>query len=224
MNSFFIALCKRELLLVTYNLSEWFMPFVFFLLVVMIFPLAVSPAVEILRNIAPGVIWTVALLSALLSQDNLFKEDVADGSLEQILITPQPLIIATFSKIITHWLSYGLPLIILAPLLGLWMHMPSNELVILLMTLPFGTGIFSLFSVFSAALLAEVQGHNFLGALIALPLCLPSIIFSTAAISSDTLAPFLLLLAFFTASLTVLPLVTTSVLQKNFRVIECDTN
>lgn len=215
MNSFFIALCKREMLLVARNLSEWIMPLVFFLLVVMIFPLAVSPAAEVLRNIAPGVIWTVALLSALLSQENLFKEDVADGSLEQILLTPQPLIIATFSKMITHWLAYGLPLVILAPLLGMWMHMPLNELATLLMTLPFGTGIFSLFSVFSAALLAEVQGHNFLGALIALPLCLPSIIFATAAISSDNFAPFLLLVAFFTLSLTILPLVTTSVLQQN---------
>ena len=191
------------------------MPLAFFLLVVMIFPLAVSPAAEVLRDIAPGVVWTVALLSALLSQQNLFKEDVADGSLEQIILTPQPLIIATFSKIITHWLCYGLPLVILAPLLGMWMHMSANELIMLLMTLPFGTAIFSLFSVFSAALLAEVQGHNFLAALIALPLCLPAIIFATAAISSDTLAPFLLLLAFFTLSLTVLPLVTTSVLQQN---------
>ncbi len=213
MNPLFIGLLRQDLLLAVRNPGEWLMPLTFFLLVVTIFPLAVSPEPAILRRIAPGVIWAVALLSSLLSQGTLFRQDAEDGTLEQILLSPQPLVLATLAKVVAHWLFYGAPLVILAPLLGAWMHMSLDELFILLITLPLGTGIFSLFATFSAALLAGFHHNHFLGALIALPLCLPAVIFAAAAVTSDTLAPVLLLSALFTLSLTVLPLVSVSTLR-----------
>ncbi len=211
----FIYLLKRDLLLTVRNPGEWIIPLVFFLLVIAIFPLAISPAPEQLRTIAPGVIWAVALLSSLLSQETLFRQDAEDGTLEQTLLLPQPLVFVALAKTTAHWLSYGLPLVILAPLLGVWMHMRPDELGILLITLPLGTGIFSLLATFSAALLAGVRHNHFLGALIILPLCLPAIIFASAAVSSSTAAPSLLLAALFTLSLTALPLVTASALRQS---------
>lgn len=214
MLAFFIALFKRDMLLVARNLNEWITPLIFFLLVVAIFPLAISPAKDVLQAIAPGVIWTVALLSSLLSQTTLFRQDVEDGSLEQILLTPQPLVLAILAKLFAHWLAYGMPLVLLAPLLGMWMHLGADQIIILLITLPLGTGIFSLFAVFSAALLADVRGHHFLGALIALPLCIPAVIFAAAAVSSNTSAPSLFLAALFTLSLTILPLISAVALRQ----------
>lgn len=215
MDSVFISLLKRDLLLVIRDPGEWITPLVFFLLVITIFPLAISPAPEVLRLIAPGIIWAVALLSSLLSQDMLFRQDAEDGSLEQILLLPQPLVVVVLAKTAAHWLAYGAPLLVLAPVLGAWMHMRPNELGILLITLPLGTGIFSLLAAFSAALLAGVRHNHFLGALIVLPLCLPAIIFAAASVSGDTAAPPLLLGALFMLSLTVLPFVTAGALHQS---------
>ena len=214
MSIFFITLFKRELLLVARNPSGWITPLVFFLLVIAIFPLAIGPTPEMLRLIAPGVIWAVALLSSLLSQETLFRQDAEDGTLEQLLISPQPLVLVTLAKTIVHWLSYGAPLIIVAPLFGAWLHMRPGELGVLLTTLPLGTGIFSLLATFSAALLISAHRNYFLGALIALPLCLPAIIFAAASVSGHTTTPRLLLAALFTLLLTVLPLFTTSALRQ----------
>ena len=214
MSTFFIALLKHELLLIARNPSGWIIPLVFFLLVIAVFPLALGPAPEVLRLIAPGVIWAVALLSSLLSQETLFRQDAEDGTLEQFLLSPQPLVLVALAKTIVHWLSYGAPLVMLAPLLGAWLHMRPGQLGVLLMTLPLGTGIFSLLATFSAALLVGVHRQHFLGALVALPLCLPAIIFAAAAVSSRTATPLLLLASLFTLSLTVLPLVTAAALRQ----------
>lgn len=213
MNLLFSALLRHDLLLAVRNPGGWVTPLVFFLLVIATFPLAVGPDPDILRRIAPGVIWAVALLSSLLSQATLFRQDAEDGTLEQILLTPQPLVLVILAKIVAHWLCYGAPLVVLAPVLGAWMQMSADELLTLLITLPLGTGIFSLFAVFSAALLSGVRHNQFLGALIALPFCLPAIIFAATAVPSKTTAPTLFLAALFTLSFTILPLVSAGTLR-----------
>lgn len=214
MFGFLIVLIKRDISLTMRDLGTVLTPLAFFLLVVVVFPLTISPAAEILRRIAPGVIWAIALLSALLSQHTLFRQDAEDGTLEQIMLLPQPLLLAVLAKIVMHWLTYGMPLLILAPLLGSWMQMSTEELSVLLLTLPLGTGIFSLLATLSAALLVNIRNNHFLSALIALPLCLPTVIFASAAIYSDTLAPLLLLAALFMASLTLLPFAIVGALHQ----------
>jgi heme exporter protein B len=209
-----IFLFRRDVLLAARNPGEWATPLVFFLLVAAVFPLAVGPAPDVLRRIAPGVIWAVALLSSLLSQDSLFRADADDGALEQILLSPHPLALSVLAKTAAHWLAFGMPLVILAPLLGAWMQMRAGEIWILVITLPLGTAIFSMLAAFAAALSAGARRRNFLGALIALPLCLPAVIFAAAAVHSESPAASLLLLAaLFTLSLTILPLAAAGALR-----------
>jgi heme exporter protein B len=209
-----MILLQRDVLLAFRDLGMIITPLAFFLLAVTIFPLAISADPYILRRIAPGVIWSMALLSALLPQEAIFLRDAEDGTLEQLMLLPQPLLLLVLAKVLMHWLAFGVPLLVLAPVLGAWMQMSSDELLMLLLTLPLGTGVFSLLATFSAALLVGVRGSHFLGALIALPLCLPTIIFASAAISSDTAAPLLLLAALFTGSLTLLPFAIVGALNQ----------
>ena len=215
MRRFFIAILKQELMLIARTPEDWITPLIFFVLVIVIFPLSISPTPEILRIVAPGAIWAVALLASLLSQNNLFKQDYEDGTLTLLLLSVQPTILVVLAKCTAHWLSFGVPLIVLAPILGLWMHMQSDELIMLLISLPLGTGIFSLLATFSAALLVSSSNTHFISALIALPLCLPAIIFASATIYSTNLAPLLLLAALFTLFLTFLPLITSKTLYLN---------
>ena len=213
-----LSLLHRELLIAARNPGEWLTPLIFFLLVVTIFPLAVGPDATTLAHIAPGVIWAIALLSSLLAQEKLFRSDAADGTLEQLLLAPQPLVLSMLAKSTAHWLTYGAPLVVLSPFLGIWLRMqPDSEaLWIMPLTLALGTAIFSLLAVFTAALAVGAPRNSFLGPLLALPLCLPAVIFAAAAIVGQaTLASLLLLAAFFTLALTVLPLATAGALRCN---------
>ncbi|MDM5147453.1 heme exporter protein CcmB [Candidatus Persebacteraceae bacterium Df01] len=207
-------LLRRDLLLAARNPGDWLTPLIFFLLVAAVFPLAVGPEPDTLRRIAPGVIWSLALLSSLLSQDAIFRSDAEDGVLEQLLLSPQPLVLAVLAKTAAHWLAYCAPLVLLAPLLGVWLQLPADSLGVLLLTLPLGTGIFSLLAAFCAALLTGARRSHFLGALLALPLCLPAVIFAAATVTAVTpAAPLLLLAALFMLSLTVLPIATATALR-----------
>ena len=214
MNRFFITLLRRDLLVVARNPGDWLTPLLFFVMVAAIFPLALGPAPDTLRLLAPGIIWAVALLSSLLSQESLFRADFEDGTWEQILLSSQPLVLAVLAKTVTHWLVCGAPLIVLAPLLGAWMHLPAEDLLILAISLPLGTGVFSLLAAFAAALLVGAPRARFVGAVLALPLCAPALIFAAGAVTSGTpKAALLLLAAFFTLSLTVLPLAAAGALR-----------
>ena len=194
------------------NPSAALIPLLFFIFAAAMFPLAAGPSPETLHAAAPGVFWSVALLSSLLTQDSLFRADYEDGVLEQMLISGRPAILIALAKAAAHWLTFGAPLVLAAPLLGAWLAMDGDEVARLFLTLPLGAGVFSLLSVFAAALLVGARANQFLGALITLPLCVPTVIFAAAASRGET-APFLLLAALFALSLTVLPAAAAGALR-----------
>ncbi|MGI9306142.1 MAG: heme exporter protein CcmB [Gammaproteobacteria bacterium] len=195
---------RRDMILLARSPGESLVPLAFFAAMVAVFPLALNPAPELLRDAAPGIIWSAAMLSALLTQDFLFRADYEDGALEQLLLSGRPPVLLVLAKTAAHWLAFGAPLALISPLLGLWLAMDANEILRMLITLPLGAGVFSMFAVFSAALLCGGRANRFLGALIMLPLCAPAVIFAAAAARHGGTA-LLLLGALFCGTATVLP-------------------
>jgi len=173
---------KRELLLAYRQRNDIITPLIFFIIVISLFPLGVGPEPEMLRTIAPGVIWVAALLATLLSLSRLFSNELHDGTLEQLLLSPQPASILVSAKIISHWLTTGLPLVIISPLLAVSLDMSSDALVYTMLTLLLGTPILSLVGAIGAALTLGLRGGGVLLALLILPLYIPVLIFATGAI------------------------------------------
>jgi heme exporter protein B len=155
---------------------------IFFVLVVTLFPLAVMPTPERLQEMAPGVIWVAALLSVLLSLDRLFKQDYEDGSLDQLMLSPNPLVVLVLAKVCAHWLMTGLPLVIIAPLLGVFMALPAESLQVLIWSLLLGTPVLSLIGAIGVSLTVAVNRGGVLLSLIVLPLYIPVLIFGANAI------------------------------------------
>lgn len=177
-------LTKRDLLLVLRHRSDAANPLLFFLMVASIFPLGVGPEAAILRQIAPGIIWIAALLATLLSLEAMFRSDFDDGSLEQLILSPYPLPALVLAKTFAHWLATGLPLILLAPLLGLLFGVSGWPLVILLITLLVGTPALSLVGAVGVALTVGLRQGGLLLALLLLPLYVPILIFSAGAVET----------------------------------------
>ena len=165
-----VSVFKRDLLIAFRNRGELLNPLMFFLMVASLFPLAVSPDPKFLGDIAPGVIWVGALLATLLSLDILFKTDYDDGSLEQMLLVPQPLMMLVLAKVAVHWLVAGLPLAIMAPLLGLMLGLPEGGFEPLFLTLLIGTPILSLLGAIGAGLTVGLKKGGMLMPLLILPL------------------------------------------------------
>lgn len=155
-------------------------------MVVSLYPLGVSPEPEILRTIAPGVIWIAALLAALFSLENLFKADFLDGTLEQLALSPHPLPLLAAGKVIAHWLISGLPMIILAPVLALLLTMSKDATLALVMTLALGTPLLSLIGAVGTALTVGLKRGGVLLTLLVLPLYIPVLIFATNAVTAAT--------------------------------------
>jgi heme exporter protein B len=156
----------------------------FYVIVVSLFPLAASPDRNLLSTIGPGVLWVAALLASLLSLHRLFASDYADGTLEQIALSPYPLVALVFGKIVAHWLTTGLPVVVLAPLLGLQYAMDSEALVVLTAALALGTPILSLLGAIGAALTLGLRASGSLLALLILPLYVPVLIFGAGAVDA----------------------------------------
>jgi len=173
---------KRELLLAYRQRNDILTPLIFFIIVISLFPLGVGPEPEILRIIAPGVIWVAALLATLLSLSRLFNNELHDGTLEQLLLTPQPASVLIFAKITSHWLTTGLPLVLISPLLAISLDMSPIALGYTMVTLLLGTPILSLVGAVGAALTLGLRGGGVLLALLILPLYIPVLIFATGAI------------------------------------------
>ena len=186
----FNHLLIRDLRLAFRSRHELANPLIFFVLVVSLFPLAVTPRPELLREMAPGVIWVAALLATLLSLDSLFKQDYDDGSLDQLMLSPNPLMLLVFAKVFAHWLLTGLPLVIISPLLGMLMHVSSEALPALMITLLLGTPVLSLVGAIGVSLTVAVNRGGVLLSLIVLPLYIPILIFGANAIdvASDGLS------------------------------------
>jgi len=157
---------------------------VFFVVIASLFPLGVGPEPNQLRAMAAGVVWIAALLAALLSLPRLFAADYADGTLEQMLVSPQPLAVVVLAKIAAHWLLTGLPLVLVAPLIGLQYGLPAGALGVLLAALLIGTPVLSLIGAAGSALTLGVRGGGALLGLLVLPLLVPVLVFGAGAVSA----------------------------------------
>ena len=177
---------RRDLLLAMRRRADVLTILVFFILVVSLFPLGVGPEMDMLRKMAPGVLWVAALLASMLSLGRLFSADYLDGTLEQMLLVPQSLSILVLGKMIAHWLVSGLPLVLMAPVLGLQFDMSVQGLMVLMAGLLMGTPILSMLGAIGAALTLGLRGGGVLLSLLVLPLCIPVLIFGTGAVEAVT--------------------------------------
>jgi heme exporter protein B len=178
----FLAIIRRDLLLAIRRRSEMINPLLFFVLVITLFPLGIGAQPQLLKAIAPGIIWVSALLAAMLSLDSLFRSDFDDGSLEQTLLSPHPASVLVLAKVIAHWLVTGLPLLLIAPLLAVFLGMPTHILPILLITLLLGTPVLSLIGAIGVALTVGLRRGGMILSLLVLPLYVPVLIFASNAV------------------------------------------
>ena len=211
-------LLVRDMRLAFRSRHELANPLIFFVLVVSLFPLAVTPGAEALRTMAPGVIWVSALLSVLLSLDRLFKQDYEDGSLDQLMLSPNPLVILVLAKVSAHWLLTGLPLVLMAPLLGMFMYVPDEAIGTLVFSLLLGTPVLSLVGAIGVSLTVAVNRGGVLLSLIILPLYIPVLIFGANAVdvASDGLSvkgQLLFLGAVLALAISLAPLATAVALR-----------
>jgi len=184
LGSAFSLLLKRDLTLAVRRRSEFINPILFFVLVCALFPLAVGSDPNLIRKIGPGVIWVAALLASLLTLDSLFRSDFEDGTLEQYLLSAHPVSILVIAKVIAHWLITGLPLILVAPLLGVLLSLPPEATGVLVLTLLLGTPVLSLIGSVGVALTVGLRRGGVLLSLLVLPLYVPVLIFATDAVNT----------------------------------------
>jgi len=180
----FAAVYLRDLRLAWRRRVEAALPVAFFIVAASLFPLGVGPEPQMLRQIAPGVVWVCALLAAMLSMPPLFASDLADGSLEQLLLAPDAALAVAAAKAAAHWTISGAPLVVAAPLLGLLLGLPSEELPVLFVSLILGTPVLSLLGGVGAALTLGLRSAGMLIVLIVLPLAIPALIFGTGAVAA----------------------------------------
>jgi heme exporter protein B len=179
------ALIERDIRLALRQGADSMMVIVFFVLVVVLFPLGVGPEPGILARIAAGVIWVAALLAAMLSMDRLFQADHADGTLELLVLSPLPLELQFLAKAAAHWLTTGAPLIIVSPLLGVLLNMGADGYPVMLLALALGTPSLSLIGGVGAALTLGARRSGVLLSLLVLPLFIPVLIFGVSAVDAS---------------------------------------
>jgi heme exporter protein B len=181
----FLTVMRRELRIALRRKGDVLNVLVFFVVIASLFPLGVGPEPNQLRAMAAGVVWIAALLAALLSLPRLFAADYADGTLEQMLVSPQPLAVVVLAKIAAHWLLTGLPLVLVAPLIGLQYGLPAGALGVLLAALLIGTPVLSLIGAAGSALTLGVRGGGALLGLLILPLYVPVLVFGAGAVTAS---------------------------------------
>jgi heme exporter protein B len=175
---------RRDLLLAMRRRADVLTTLIFFVIVVSLFPLGVGPEMDMLRKMAPGVVWVAALLASMLSLGRMFSADYLDGTLEQMMLVPQSLSVLVLAKILAHWMVSGLPLVIMAPVLGLQFDMSAQALWVLIAALLLGTPILSMIGAVGAALTLGLRGGGALVSLLVLPLCIPVLIFGAGAVEA----------------------------------------
>jgi len=175
---------RRDLVLAARRRADVLTTLVFFVMVVSLFPLGVGPEPEMLRKMASGVVWVAALLASMLSLGRMFSADYQDGTLEQMLLAPQSLPVLVLGKILAHWMASGLPLVLMAPVLGLQFGLPAEQLGILMLGLVMGTPVLSMIGAVGAALTLGLRGGGVLVSLLVLPLCIPVLIFGAGAVEA----------------------------------------
>jgi heme exporter protein B len=175
---------QRDLRLAFRSKGEVVQALVFFVIVVSLFPLAIGAESALLKRVAPGIVWVAALLAVLLTLPRLFANDYADGALEQLAMSPYPLATIAAGKMIAHWATTGLPLAVVAPVLGLQFDLGAHELGVMVLSLLLGTPILSMLGAIGAALTLGVRGGSVLMALLVLPLYIPVLIFGAGAVEA----------------------------------------
>ncbi len=175
----------RDLILAWRRRADVLATLFFFIIVTSLFPLGIGPERETLRTIAPGVVWVAALLASMLSLGRTFGNDYQDGTLEQLMLTPQPVYLVVLAKVLAHWLVSELPLVIIAPVLGLQFGLSENSLLIVMGSLLLGTPVLSVIGSIGAALTLGLRAANVLVALLVLPLYIPVLIFGSGAVQAS---------------------------------------
>jgi heme exporter protein B len=193
-------------------------PLLFFVLVTSLFPLAVGSQPKLLALMAPGVVWVAALLAALLSLDTIFRSDFEDGTLEQLLLSAHPVSVLVIAKVLAHWLITGLPLLLVAPVLGNVLGLPSQAMGTLMLSLAFGTPALSLIGAIGVALTVGLRKGGVILSLLVLPLYVPILIFGAGAVGNaamgiDATAQMYIMSAFLVLSLTLSPIATAAALR-----------
>ncbi len=213
-----LAMIRRDLLLACKRPGDILNPLFFFVMVCTLFPLAIGPSVEEMRYSAPGVLWVAALLAMLLSLNSLFLTDFEDGSLEQMLVSPQPLVILALGKTAAHWLTNGLPLVVLSPVAAIAFQLPGSTVWVLVHTLLLGTLCLSLLGAVGAALTVGLHRGTALLSLLILPIAMPVLIFgartvSLAAAGDDYATGLYALAAYAFAAVSLAPFATAAALR-----------
>jgi len=208
----------RDLILAWRRRADVLSTLFFFVIVVSLFPLGIGPETQLLRSIAPGVVWVAALLASMLSLGRLFANDYQDGTLEQLLLTPQPLYLIVLGKVLAQWLVAEIPLVLIAPLLGVQFDLSKETLLVLFISLLLGTPVLSLIGSIGAALTVGLRGSGVLISLLVLPLYIPVLIFGAGAVDASITGlspqPNLSLLGAVTVlSLTFAPWATSAALR-----------
>lgn len=218
MHGGFSAYLRRDLLLAYRRRGEAASPLIFFIMVSTLIPLGITPESGRLAEIAPGIIWVMALLATLLSTDGLFANDYQDGSLEQLLISPQLLAMPVLGKVTAHWMVTGLPLTLVSPLLGVMLSLPEEGYLPLLASLALGTACLSLIGAVGAALTVSLRRGGLLLSLLVMPLYMPVIIFGSATVQSAIdgfvwFGPLAILGAMLAAAVALCPLASAGALR-----------
>lgn len=179
--SAFLALVRRDVRLATRVGGGGGMAVFFFLIVLSVVPFGIGPDINLLTRIAPGMLWVALLLSALLTLDRLFQADQEDGTLDLLVLAPQPLELAVLAKAVSHWLTTGLPLVVAAPILGLMLNLPLDGMLPLMGAMLIGSPALSLLGAVGAALAVGVRRGGLLISLLVLPFYVPVLIFGVSA-------------------------------------------
>jgi heme exporter protein B len=217
-----IALLSRDLRLAIRAGGGFGLGLAFFLLVAVIVPLGVGPEPATLAKIAPGILWVGALLSCLLSLDRIFALDFEDGSLDLLATSPVPMEAAVAVKALAHWLVTGLPLVLVAPVLGVLLNLPGQGYVWLVISLALGTPALSIIGAFGAALTVGLKRGGLLMSLLVLPLYMPTLIFGAEVVKRGAVGmavgtPLALLAAITAGSLALLPFAASAAIRVNLR-------
>lgn len=217
--SAFFTLVRRDLNLAFRQGFDSLMVVAFFVIAVVLFPFGVGPEPNTLARIAAGTIWVAALLSSMLSLERLFQTDYEDGTLELLALAPVPLEVTVLAKVVAHWLTTGLPLILTAPLLAVLMQLPGEGYAVLMIGLTLGTPTLSLIGAVGAALILGSRRGGVLLSLLVLPLYIPVLIFGVSAVDASIgdlgARPHLLILAaLFVATLALTPWASASALRQ----------
>jgi heme exporter protein B len=215
---YLITVIRRDLQLAARRKGDWLTSQFFFVMVVSMFPLGIGPDPVMLSKVGPGVVWVAALLASLLSLSRLFADDHRDGTLEQMLLSPNPPVLLALGKALAHWLIYGIPLLLIAPVLGVQFSLPAEAIGVLMLSLLIGTPVLSLLGSVGAALTLGLRGGGVLLTLLILPLYVPALIFGAGSVDAALAgmgaeANLSLLASFMVMTLLVSPWVASAALR-----------